>query len=77
MSINRLSALRCAIKSTVNLKLRPNLSNFRPNYRTIATDGKITIDGISKELIKPNNPLFVPRKFRKLIKTARKCKVFQ
>lgn len=60
-----MTALRCAIKSTVNLKLRPNLLNFRPNFRTIATDGKITIDGISKELIKPTNPLFVPQKFRK------------
>lgn len=73
MSINKLNALRCAIKSSVNLRLRPNLLNFRPNYRTIATDGKIIIDGITKELIKPNNPLFVPQKFRKFYRKFIDC----
>ncbi|XP_031637278.1 von Willebrand factor A domain-containing protein 8 [Contarinia nasturtii] len=64
MSLNRMFALRCAIRTNVNWRLRS--SNFRPIYRTLATDGKITIDGISKDLIKPKNPLFVPQKFLKL-----------
>lgn len=65
MSINRVFALRCAFKAGLNARYRPNWLSLRSQYRTISTDGKITIDGISKDLIKPNNPLFVPQKFRK------------
>lgn len=39
------------------------------NYGTKApssTDGKITIDGIEKELKTPKNPLYVPHKFGEL-----------
>lgn len=39
---------------------------IKPQYRRIASDGKITIDGITKELIRPKNPLFVPQKFGKM-----------
>lgn len=32
-----------------------------------STNGKITIDGIEKELKTPKNPLYVPQKFGKLL----------
>lgn len=53
------------MRAGLNQRIRQNWLSIRPNTRMIATDGKITIDGISKDLIKPQNPLFVPQKFRK------------
>lgn len=66
MSINRVQTLKHLFKANGILRHRQNWLKFRPHFRTIATDGKITIDGITKDLIKPNNPLFVPQKFGEL-----------
>lgn len=39
--------------------------NYHIGVKSISSDGTITIDGIQKTLKKPENPLFVPRKFGK------------
>lgn len=53
------------LKSTISSQFRRNWLNIKPQYRSIASDGRITIDGITKEIIRPKNPLFVPLKFGK------------
>lgn len=47
---------------TIKYLLKSN-TIIKPQYRTIASDGRIAIDGITKEIIRPKNPLFVPQKF--------------
>lgn len=55
-------ALKHVLKSSKNL--------YVPHqYRRFTSDGKITIDGIVKDLHSPKNPLFVPKKFGKKFKS--------
>lgn len=42
------------------LQNRQKWLNFGQHFRTY---GKITIDGITKQLIEPKNPLFVPQNY--------------
>lgn len=68
MSVFRLNTLRYVLRANVNLRHKPACFHLKQHHRTIANDGKITIDGISKDLFKPENPLFVPKQFCKYLK---------
>lgn len=64
--LRRINTLRCTCIATFPLNRLANV-NYQLGLRSIATDGKITIDGITKSLKKPKNPFFVPQKFCKYI----------
>lgn len=59
----KMQTIKYLLKSNTSLHCHRNWSLIKPQYRTIASDGRITIDGISKEITQPKNPLFVPQKF--------------
>lgn len=58
-----MQTIKYLLNSNNGLHCHGNWLIIKPKFRTIASDGRITIDGITKEIIRPNNPLFVPQKF--------------
>lgn len=62
--MSKLILLRVILQRNAFIKSMHRLNV--PSHRFLTTDGQLTIDGITKNLHKPDNSLYVPHKFCKL-----------